>query len=88
MATKEYIKELQRLEEIARARFYPKLTTDAIEYAIKSIEAWEKVKGEISEYLEEYSGTDENGWHDPKWCAMSEAMMVVEDCLTEVKGEQ
>ena len=33
----------------------------------------------IKEYLEEYSGTDQNGLHDPKWCAMKEAEMLIKD---------
>lgn len=33
----------------------------------------------INEYLEEYSGTDQNGLHNPKWCAMKEAEMLIKD---------
>ncbi|MBR2999705.1 MAG: hypothetical protein IKF39_01800 [Oscillospiraceae bacterium] len=32
----------------------------------------------IREYIEEYNYVDENGWHEPKWCAMKEAEMVIE----------
>ena len=33
----------------------------------------------INEYLEEYSGPDQNGLHDLKWCAMKEAEMLIKD---------
>nr|DAE29738.1 MAG TPA: Protein of unknown function (DUF551) [virus sp. ctyMK1] len=31
----------------------------------------------INEYIEEYSGVDENGYHNLKWCAMIEALEVI-----------
>ena len=32
----------------------------------------------ITEYIEEYNGIDNDGLHDPKWCAMMEARTVIE----------
>ena len=34
----------------------------------------------INEYIDEYSPTDEDGYHSPKWCAMQEAKLVLESC--------
>jgi hypothetical protein len=33
----------------------------------------------IDDYLNEYSGLDEEGYHGEKWCAMAEAKMVIEN---------
>ena len=33
----------------------------------------------FAEYIEEYKEVDEKGNHDPKWCAMQEAEMVVKE---------
>lgn len=33
----------------------------------------------IEDYLDEYSGLDEEGYHGEKWCAMAEAKMVIEN---------
>ena len=33
----------------------------------------------IEDYLDEYSGLDEEGYHGEKWCAMAEARMVIEN---------
>lgn len=33
----------------------------------------------FAEYIEEYKEVDEEGNHDPKWCAMKEAEMVVKE---------
>jgi len=33
----------------------------------------------IDDYLDEYSGLDEEGYHGEKWCAMAEAKMVIEN---------
>ena len=33
----------------------------------------------IEDYLDEYSGLDEEGYHGEKWCAMQEAKMTIED---------
>ena len=33
----------------------------------------------FAEYIEEYKEVDEKGNHDPKWCAMKEAEMVVKE---------
>ena len=33
----------------------------------------------IDDYLDEYSGLDEEGYHSEKWCAMAEAKMVIEN---------
>ena len=33
----------------------------------------------LDEYIEEYSfDLDENGYHNPKWCAMQEAKMTIQ----------
>lgn len=40
--------------------------------------ALEPVIERIEEYIDEYSEVDANGWHNPKWCAMEEAKMVLE----------
>lgn len=37
-----------------------------------------KLIAEIKDYIEEYSGIDENGMHNLKWCAMMEALGLVE----------
>lgn len=37
-----------------------------------------KLIAEIKDYIEEYSGIDENGMHNLKWCAMMEALNLVE----------
>ena len=41
----------------------------------------------IQEYIEEYSDIDENGVHDPKWCAMKEAEMVIYKAPTIIPAE-
>ena len=41
----------------------------------------------INEYLDEYSGLDEEGYHGEKWCAMAEAKMVIEN-LPSTQPEQ
>lgn len=33
----------------------------------------------FDDYLDEYSGLDEEGYHSEKWCAMGEAKMVIEN---------
>lgn len=33
----------------------------------------------LEDYLDEYSGLDEEGYHGEKWCAMAEAKMVIEN---------
>lgn len=42
----------------------------------------------IDQYIDEYSGTDENGLHNLKWCAMVEARYTIEhlDPAPEQKG--
>ena len=40
----------------------------------------------IFEYIDEYGDLDQNGLHNPKWCAMCEAKMVLED-LPSVQPE-
>ena len=40
----------------------------------------------IDDYLDEYSGLDEEGYHSEKWCAMAEAKMVIEN-LPSVQPE-
>ena len=42
----------------------------------------------IKEYIEEYSDTDENGWHSGKWCAMKEAEMAINDAPTIRPAEE
>ena len=37
----------------------------------------------IDDYLDEYSGLDEEGYHGEKWCAMAEAKMVIENLPPE-----
>lgn len=58
---------------------------NAMDMAIRSLEAWSKVTEEITEYLEEYGDTDTDGNHSPKWCAMKEAESVIKKHLKEVK---
>lgn len=41
----------------------------------------------LDDYLDEYSGLDEEGYHNEKWCAMSEAKMVIEN-LPSAQPEQ
>ena len=36
----------------------------------------------ITEYIEEYNGIDNDGLHDPKWCAMMEARTAIDDLPT------
>jgi hypothetical protein len=38
----------------------------------------------FAEYIEEYKEVDEEGNHDPKWCAMKEAEMVVKEAPSVV----
>lgn len=38
---------------------------------------------QLKEYIEEYAWLDENGMHNLKWCAMMEALGVVEDAVEE-----
>lgn len=35
----------------------------------------------IREYIDEYSDTDVNGYHNSKWCAMKEAEAVVLEAM-------
>ena len=56
----------------------------AVTMAIRSLEAWDKVTEEITEYLEEYGDTDASGNHSAKWCAMKEADAVVKKHMNEV----
>ena len=58
---------------------------EAIKLAIRSLEAWDAVVGEITEYIEEYNDVDADGNHSPKWCAMKEAESVIKKHLKEVK---
>lgn len=39
----------------------------------------ERTLNAIAEYLEEYNETDQDGNYDPKWCAMKEAELLVND---------
>lgn len=55
--------------------------------AIRNLEAWDKVKQGIAEYLEEYGYTDANGNHCEKWCAMKEAEALINKHLKEVEDE-
>ncbi len=41
----------------------------------------------IQEYIEEYSDTDENGWHSGKWCAMKETEMAINDAPTIIPAD-
>ncbi len=36
----------------------------------------------IKDYIEEYNDTDENGYHNLKWCAMKESEMVINNAPT------
>lgn len=58
---------------------------EAFHMAICSLEAWDKVTEEITEYLEEYGDTDTDGNHSLKWCAMKEAESVIKKHLKEVE---
>ena len=40
----------------------------------------------IREYIEEYSDLLPNGLHDPKWCAMKEAELVIENLPSRKEG--
>lgn len=41
----------------------------------------------IQEYIEEYSETDERGWHNEKWCAMKETEMAINDAPTIIPAD-
>ena len=43
----------------------------------------DKVIEQLNEYLDEYSWVNEEGLHDLKWCAMMEALAVVEEAPVE-----
>lgn len=43
----------------------------------------DKVIEQLNEYLDEYSWVNEEGLHDLKWCAMMEALAVVEETPVE-----
>ena len=43
----------------------------------------DKVIEQLKEYIDEYSWVDENGMHGLKWCAMMEALDVVEEAAKQ-----
>lgn len=43
----------------------------------------DKVIEQLKEYIDEYSWVDENGNHGLKWCAMMEALDVVEEAAKQ-----
>ena len=43
----------------------------------------DKVAEQLKEYIDEYSWVDENGLHGLKWCAMIEALDVVEEAAQQ-----
>ena len=43
----------------------------------------------IQDYIEEYGWeTDENGWHNEKWCAMKETEMAINDAPTIIPADK
>ena len=47
----------------------------------------DEVKQEIIDLIDEYSWLDENGLHNPKWCAMNEAKMIIQESPTIIGAE-
>lgn len=47
----------------------------------------DKVVEQLKEYIDEYSWVDENGLHGLKWCAMMEALDVVEEAAQHEHGQ-
>lgn len=47
----------------------------------------DEAKQEIIDLIDEYSWLDENGLHNPKWCAMMEALSVIEQAPTILEAE-